>query len=150
MTNPLQLDLGEPIRKAKEGHLLQEIVRLQEELEHVKHQRDGYHGQLIKLKKQLKDMNQVNSIAITGQHGCNCHPFKTWAECDSAHRQKLKRGDIVKNRCNGRKGIIEKVEPNLYYKVKYGRGRSTYVLDHSAQLELITKAVIQDSQTNLF
>src|SRR5438105_550626 len=93
--------------KVKEGHRLQEMQKLREELEHIKHQRDGYHGQLVKLQKQIESMTQTQKMSITGLHGCNCHPFKTWAECDSAHKQKLKRGDVVKNRCNGKKGVID-------------------------------------------
>lgn len=57
MPTQLQLPLFAPdvMERVKEGHRLVEMEKLRRELEHVKHQRDGYHGAFNKLKQQLKE-----------------------------------------------------------------------------------------------
>lgn len=55
---------------------------------------------------------------ITGYYGCKCHPFLTWEECEKAHRQRFKVGDVVKNRCNGRIGSVTEVKGQYWYGVE--------------------------------
>jgi preprotein translocase subunit YajC len=73
---------------------------------------------------------------IIGLHGCSCHPFKDWKECDRMHKQKFKVGDRVITRHSGKVGVIHKVEERYYYIVKFGNYRNTEVLYHSAELNI--------------
>lgn len=69
MSTQLQLPLFPPdiMEKVKEGHRLAELERLRRELEHVKHQRDGYHGAYNKIKQQFNE--QVKSSNASGAPG---------------------------------------------------------------------------------
>lgn len=48
----------------------------------------------------------MQSEIITGLFGCNCHPFKSWEECDREHQKQLTAGQKVRHRCNGWEGRV--------------------------------------------
>lgn len=77
----------------------------------------------------------AKKLFITGLYGCNCHPFKNWKECDLFHKQQFKLGDIVNDRCTGRKGIIAKrTDKQFFCLVKFGPNPSNHHQYHSANL----------------
>lgn len=65
-----------------------------------------------------------NEPYITGISGCKCHPFKSWEECEKAHKQKFNIGDNVQNRHTLELGTVDYVYPDPvdkgYVTVKYG------------------------------
>lgn len=72
---------------------------------------------------------------ITGYYGCSCHPFASWKDCDQAHRQKLKVGQVVEGRCHGRVGIVDQDTCRQgFCLVKYGPLQSDIHQEHVANL----------------
>lgn len=77
----------------------------------------------------------MSGLYITGYHGCNCHPFKTWEECDKYHKQKVEVEQRVRRRCNGKEGAVHRIHPERgYVSVKYGNDPSDIHLEHVANL----------------
>lgn len=80
-----------------------------------------------------------------GLHGCSCHPFNDWKDCDYHHKKKVVIGDKVENRHTQEKGIVHEIyfdknpkgkKVNGFVVVNYGNGRkkSDYHLEHIAML----------------
>ncbi len=80
--------------------------------------------------------NEPEARYIKGLNGCSCHPFESWKECNQFHNQKFSIGDAVKNRCNGKKGIIHELarQEGNYVVVKYGPLPKNNELEHAAML----------------
>ncbi len=76
---------------------------------------------------------------ITGLYGCICHPYASWDECDHEHNKKLVVGQKVKQRHNGKVGVIHLVnEENKHFcTVKFGPKPSDLHLEHAANLIFI-------------
>jgi len=74
-----------------------------------------------------------------GLHGCYCHPYKDWAECDHEHKKKLKLGQKVRNRHTLAEGVVNEVypPPGNYYIIKYGPLPRDLHLNHAANLILL-------------
>lgn len=80
---------------------------------------------------------------ITGMYGCNCHPFRTWAE-EIFHRQQIfLKGDKVINRCKdqGAGTVTERTDRQGFCIVQFeGKPRrkrlyaSDSILMHSTNL----------------
>ncbi len=74
-----------------------------------------------------------------GYYGCSCHPFNSWAECDAAHKQVFKVGDVVQTRCKKRSGIVvEETDEKGFCLVRFGQNESGIEQENSAALEPIT------------
>lgn len=80
---------------------------------------------------------------ITGLSGCRCHPFKSWDECDKAHKQKFNIGDPVMNRHTGEEGTIFFIYPDPvdkgYVTVNYGPLERDKHLENVAMLVKLEK-----------
>lgn len=86
------------------------------------------------------DLKAINPQIITGYHGCSCHPFESWEECEKAHKRKFKPGQRVKVRHTGEMGsVIEKADDDPYWwkiLVDPGTKQSDIRVAHSANLIL--------------
>ena len=72
---------------------------------------------------------------IMGNYGCSCHPFLSWPDCQKAHKQKLKTGLVVRNRCLGTIGVVhEDTDAQGFCLVKYGDLPRDIHSEHVAQL----------------
>jgi hypothetical protein len=52
--------------------------------------------------------------AITGLHGCSCHPFQSWEDLDMYMKQRLTGGQLVQIRHTGEKGYVVGNEGQYY------------------------------------
>lgn len=82
---------------------------------------------------------------IKGLHGCSCHPFSSWKECDLYHKRKYEVAQLVQERCPGyrkrvRTGVVLRVVGGGYYHVKMGEIVSDIILFHAAELEPLNTA----------
>ncbi|MCR9064499.1 MAG: hypothetical protein NXI00_11070 [Cytophagales bacterium] len=71
---------------------------------------------------------------VIGIYGCSCHPFKSYEEAIKFANQKLRVGEIVKNRCSSKIGTVFSHESGNYVTVKYGELKSDIHLEHSQNL----------------
>jgi len=75
-----------------------------------------------------------------GLHGCSCHPFENWDECNMMHKQTFAIGEKVKQRHTGKEGEIFEIYTGVekgYVIVKYGKLPHDRVLEHVANLTRI-------------
>lgn len=85
-----------------------------------------------------------NPPYITGLHGCKCHPFESWEECEAAHTAQFVPGDTVVGRhnCNFAT-IIGNIDGEKYWwniLVMPGLFESDKQISHSANLILVSGA----------
>lgn len=77
----------------------------------------------------------MKTPVIIGLHGCYCHPFESWEECEKYHKQKFSVGEPVKNRHTNATGTIHEVyKEKGYVTVKYGKNKSDIHQEHVAML----------------
>lgn len=76
---------------------------------------------------------------ITGYYGCSCHPFHSWKESDAAHKYPFRVGDAVKHRCFDKTGVVDSVEGQGFFIVKWGNSglARDFELEHAATLKYI-------------
>jgi hypothetical protein len=76
-----------------------------------------------------------SKVPIIGLYGCYCHPFSTWGECNKMNKQKIKFGDIVKNRHTQKVGIANQdSDKQGFLIVRYGELTRDLHLEHVSQL----------------
>lgn len=83
-----------------------------------------------------------NPPYITGLHGCNCHPFESWEECDRANKQRFKPEQRVTERCTGKKGtIIEMADGDFrWYRVLMDPGlHQHHICVHHCSMLILDK-----------
>lgn len=77
----------------------------------------------------------METPTIIGLHGCYCHPYESWEECEAAHKQKLPVGTPVKNRHSGLAGTVHTQEDSQGFNtVRYGDRPCDIHLEHVANL----------------
>jgi hypothetical protein len=77
---------------------------------------------------------------ITGLHGCRCHPFNSWKECEAAEKQRFKPDDKVRHRCTGKEGVIADHPydiPGYYLASNIGVCHAQELIPVSNQLNLL-------------
>lgn len=70
-------------------------------------------------------------MKIIGLYGCYCHPFDSYEQADAMFNQKLKVGQVVKQRHTGRVGEIYGIHERQFYSVKYGPQPKDLELEHA-------------------
>lgn len=83
---------------------------------------------------------------ITGHYGCNCHPFKSWEECEAAHSQHLEIGEEVMQRCTAAQGTVFQHLPERgFVLVSYGDLPKDIQLEHVANLVTLKSLEMENS-----
>ena len=80
-------------------------------------------------------MNHIK-VPISGLHGCVCHPYSSWAECNKLHNQKMQVGEKVQNRHTNEIGIVHEYprDNRFWCLVKYGDLQRDIHLENVANL----------------
>jgi hypothetical protein len=82
-----------------------------------------------------QENNQTVKVLITGYHGCSCHPYSSWAECNKLHGQKMQIGEKVQQRHTGELGVVHELYENkIWCIVKYGDLPRDHHLENVASL----------------